>query len=876
MSNQNFPWNPTNNMQWWQAINTNNAWAYFQTNQNPRQQQNVNPNTQRNPNFEPVQNIWVNQVQNFSNVQNPNIQRPMNVHPQGNIQQPNINQQQFRAPVQGNMQVNFGNVQQPSQQQYYNQNYWMPMMQQQMYNQNRQVVKPAIKKWSNVSMKWFLIGCSIFLLFIIWGWSLFMYYLINNPDQLANMWLDRLTTKKLLQAFSWVFFWLLFLLWFGMTIVNSYRTITVKNKPKLWYALGILLWLVVFIASIWFGYSVITKISAIQVDENISNNQFVVPYMNFKWIAKDWISDPTVKFIAPSNVSYYFNAKLFNSQIYPTLGQVNLNEVTLDCGNWQKIPLNIKNWTFDWSCIYFKKGTYPLKLEVYYSNIQTNENLQNTFDAWSANFESEISIKPHSQAITYNDAKTEMIMWKAPSKVTFDASSIFKDFGLTDYKILWDANDDGKPDKQDSTTFTYTYKEAKLHYINIRFPDLNNYTYTFPIRVEQSDVPICEISWTIIQWTEYDLSANFLDNSTSITDYSYSILDRNLKVIDTQKSADGKLKYTFPGKWTYSARLLFLTNEWKKGECESDDIQVLASEYDVLYDIFYKSPQLPEFKKIQSDSWISLSWNSIIVSELPVVLQLNINKITPDSNVLERKLVVDGKTILSSNDKKFEFTVDENKDYNLILSVEDQKRWTKSEIPLKVLVRRQDIIWKMMVKPSNVGQDPFSVTLDASTTVLNDPKDEIVFFTRDFDDWEIQKNLSQWIVNHIYRYNTEKEIWDFNPKVTIKTKKQREITIWLTDPIIVKKTTDKIVITSDTHPSQVAKIWDNIALSLQIDWLPTSITWDFGDSKTFECKNRECVQMDHVFGEAWFFIIKATVKYDGKPDVSWTLKFKVQ
>jgi hypothetical protein len=211
------------------------------------------------------------------------------------------------------------------------------------------------------------------------------------------------------------------------------------------------------------------------------------------------------------------------------------------------------------------------------------------------------------------------------------------------------------------------------------------------------------------------------------------------------------------------------------------------------------------------------------------------------------------------------------------LTIEDPTRGTKTEIPLKVLVRRQDIIWKLLIKPWNVGQDPFEVTLDASTTVLNDPEDEIVFFTWDFDDWtEIQKNLSQWIIKHTYKYNATKEIWEFNPKVTIKTKKQREIIVWLTDPIIVKKTVEKISITSDSHPSQIAKIWDNVALSLQIDWLPNSISWNFGDWKTFECKNRECVQMDHVFNETGFFVIKAIVRYNGRPDLEWTIKFKIQ
>lgn len=870
MSNQVFPTNPqgpvgqspvgqspNGQSPVGQAGNPNNAWAYFQQTQNGNPQQ-ANPNNQQR-----VQYNVANQNPNFVN--NPNMQQ---ARPQQFQQGPGV---QMQYP----WQVPMGQA--PNGQPwYYNPAYGMPNMQQQMYNQNRQVVKPVVKKWSSVSMKWFLIWCSVFLLFVIWWGSLFMYYLMNNPDQLANMWLDRTTTKKLLQAFSWVFFWLLFLVGFGMTIVNAYRIISVKNKPKTWYALWIFLWLLIFAASIWFGYTVITKISSIETNETLSNNEFVVPYMNFKWIKKDQISDPSVKFVAPGNVSFYFNSKLFNSQIYPTLWQVTINEVTLNCGNWQTIPLNMKNWTFDWDCIYFKKWNYPLKVDVYYANNQTNEKLQNSFDAWSVNMESEIAITLHGQDITYNDAKTEMILGKIPAKVTFDASSIFKDFNLTDYKILWDADDDGKPEKQDTTTFTYTYKNAKLHYLSIRFPDLNNYTYTFPLRVEQSDVPICDISGAIVQWTEYAIASSFMDNNTTISDYSFSIVDKAGKVIDTKESSDWTLRYTFPWKWTYSVRLLFLTNEWKKGQCESDDIQVAASEYDIIYDMFYKSPTSPEFKKIQNDKLVFLSWSDIIVSELPVVLQANIVKVTPDSNSLNKKLLVDWKAILSSDDRKFEFTVDEDRTYIVTILVEDPTRWTKTEIPVKVIVDRADIIGNLLVKPGNVGQDPFSVTLDASTTVLNDPTDEIVYFTWDFDDGEIQKNLSQWIVKHTYKYDTAKDNWEYTPKVTIRTKKQREIVVSLPNPLIIKKSTEKATITSESHPSQVAKIWDTINLALQIDWLPNTIVRDFGDGTNFECKNRECIEVEKTFQEAWFFVITAKIRYEGKPEVQWTIKFKVQ
>lgn len=48
----------------------------------------------------------------------------------------------------------------------------------------------------------------------------------------------------------------------------------------------------------------------------------------------------------------------------------------------------------------------------------------------------------------------------------------------------------------------------------------------------------------------------------------------------------------------------------------------------------------------------------------------------------------------------------------------------------------------MTVKPDK-GTEPLTVTLDASTTKLNDATDEIVYFMWDFGDGESTKNISQ-------------------------------------------------------------------------------------------------------------------------------------
>jgi hypothetical protein len=169
-----------------------------------------------------------------------------------------------------------------------------------------------------------------------------------------------------------------------------------------------------------------------------------------------------------------------------------------------------------------------------------------------------------------------MIVGKTPSKVMFDAGAVFKDLGLSDYKIIWDFNGDGTPDKQNNVATTFVYNEAKLYNIYVRFPTLNNYIYTFPIRVEQSDVPVCEIIVTKADGKNYNIVTNFFDKTVKIVNYQFDILDRNNKdkTTDTIKNNNGMFTYQFRGAGLYAIQTTFLTEDDKQGQCESDDVQV--------------------------------------------------------------------------------------------------------------------------------------------------------------------------------------------------------------------------------------------------------------------------------------------------------------
>lgn len=742
--------------------------------------------------------------------------------------------------------------------------------------QTANITKPT----SKISMKWVAIGCGILFMFVI-GWlALVFYNLMNNPTQLSSVGLDPTTTKTLLQTFSVIFFGLLAFLGIGLLIVNLYRLITVKNKSKVGYILGSFFWFLLFIFAIVLWANIITKVRNFSVENILDSDKLIMPYLQLKDGTKYTREDQNLKLIAPATIYYTLNNNYFNSQIAPSLGQVNFTEILLDCGNWQKLTLNLTTAQFDGSCIYFKKGEYPLNIETTYINIPTSEKLQKTFSGWSITFDSEISVSPTKWSLMFNDAKTEMIVGKAPSKVMFGASAIFKDLGISDYKIIRDFNGDGEQDKQNAVDTTYVYNEAKLYNIYVRFPTLNDYIYTFPIRVEQSDVPVCEINISKGDGKNYVIATNFFDKTVKITNYQFDILDRNNKdkIIKTIKNTDGTFSYQFPGAWLYAVQNTFLTEDDKQGQCESDDIQVGVSDFQINYDTYFKSSQSPQFKKVGTE-WITyLATGGLILTEIPTIIKLQINQISPIISTATTKVLLDGKQIISTDGKTFEFTIDDSDDHEVKLMVEDTPSGAKTEITIPVKIDREDIIGKIIVTPSTVGTDPFSVTFDASTSVLNDTSDEIVSFTWDFwDGSPIKKNLSESIITHIYKYDTVKENGTFHPVIIIKTKKGREVSLSPENDIIVKRANQTLNITLPDYPAQQANIGDRVGFAIEFNGLPTEINRNFGDGKTFSCNTRqECWTINHIYTAAGTYTIRASVDYQNQEAVEGTITLKIK
>lgn len=84
----------------------------------------------------------------------------------------------------------------------------------------------------------------------------------------------------------------------------------------------------------------------------------------------------------------------------------------------------------------------------------------------------------------------------------------------------------------------------------VRFPGLNRFAYTFPFRIEQPDVPICILSTTQLQGTNYRIQADMTGRTARIDDYRFSIIDiaDNRRVVGTQRATTNTIEYNFPGQ----------------------------------------------------------------------------------------------------------------------------------------------------------------------------------------------------------------------------------------------------------------------------------------------------------------------------------------
>jgi len=80
------------------------------------------------------------------------------------------------------------------------------------------------------------------------------------------------------------------------------------------------------------------------------------------------------------------------------------------------------------------------------------------------------------------------------------------------------------------------------------------------------------------------------------------------------------------------------------------------------------------------------------VKEIPSVVQFRVLNISPSTSNLTKQVTYDGKQILSTDGKIFEFKVDEAKDHVLKIIIQDTARGVKTEKEIPIQIKRQDVI----------------------------------------------------------------------------------------------------------------------------------------------------------------------------------------
>lgn len=777
---------------------------------------------------------------------------------------------------------------------------WKQKLQTLWYNPV-QVNKPIeVKKWSknNLSFKKLAIWCLLIVVLILIGVIVTVNSLVKNPDALQWIWIETSNAKTILMLFSWLIFWSATLLMIWVVIWSIYKLVTVKNGAKGKNVLWLFWW--VFGASIfaiWLAL-MLSFIGKIQVAERnydviqlFRDREYKIPY-RAKYTNWD---GTTPDLIAPMSMYYWYRKDVLSKQFADS----EIEYIVLVCWNqqWQELKLgenvssdnNIRY--FNGGCLYGEKWEYTYSYRVKYKKSSEQQRKVETITGWTLDFQSEFILYDSKNKRIY-PTNGEFIVWEAPVEISINSRQVFRDFSLDNIKLTWDWGREWNEYITDKENVTQIYNTPQVYYPSMYFPDILNGTfYTFPIRVEQSPYPVCELVVENHPWTtKYNIEAKWMDESSraSIASYNYSIIDLSTnKEIANYKNASPVVTHEFPERWTYKVRLDFVTTDRQQSYCATN-IQLKPVTFNIEYSLSQQNASTLQYEELCSSTSSSYSkCTQFSFDSLPQHFQLEIKSITPSSNTIDKTVYFNNQIILkdNSNDMNidtYSFDIYEEWTFNLKVLVSDKDNWIEEEQRnITFTVKKPDIIWHMTLTSKETWQEikewfePLTVILDASKTEINIPGDEIVYFTWDFWDGEVKRNQQNWVIQHTYNFDYTQEKWIFSPKVTITTLQ------WLTKEIVwpkinVKKWLVDINLTSPSHPTRQIKVGDSASFQAEFDWLPETMIWDFWDgSYSTECPWRACTEVEHVFTEKWLYSVKLSLNFDAIQEAESVIEVKV-
>lgn len=748
---------------------------------------------------------------------------------------------------------------------------------------NKNVV---IKRWAkrNLSLKTFFLGCAAIIAVFVLGLTILSFYLASNPTMLGGFWnlgIQPAVAVAILKGLSLTVMLVILVLGIIILIMNTYKSFTVKNKPKGWYYAWSALGLFILALALGAGTKLLSMVAMINVEEIANPEDVVALYMinhESDGKLKYHAIDGSFPLIAPMNMSASILRNNYRKFIEIQLNALGgtVENFSLDCWNSQRLSFSEKTENFQGACFYTKKGNYPITLIVQHQS-PTREKSEIPFVLKTLSIGSEFSLQGVN--VSLSGGQNELIVGPLPAEVAFWADQIFRDFNLREYKIEWDGDNDGIPDKTDDTTFHFVYDVSKVYYPRVRLPRLSNVDYSFPLRVEQSGIPVCKIDFQQKKVNDYMVSASFFDGTERfISDYSFLFIDKATgKVFDEVHNKEFGLEfdYRFPGKWSYLIKMNFITNDDKKGSCQNELQLTEKSTFMVNYDLLAISWKEGDFKKIEVKTQDEKK--QIPLTAIPTKLKLRFLKLEPKTLDTQVKIYLDQKPIVFANEGEYLFDIHDSKQHQIKIQIQDVVRGLEYEEILTTAIGLEDIFGTLSILGETVGFDPFEVTLDASASRLNDPDDQITYFSWDFWDGEVQKKLSNAVIKHTYRFDYPQDNGTFTPKVTIYTQKGRSVQVVAPTPIIVKKQLVKLDIRSETHPTQEAKLWDTVRFSLDFNGLPKKVSWDFGDGmQAITCEGRTCTEMTKTWLEQGIYLIKVKMDFEDQQSIEQTMEFRVR
>jgi PKD repeat protein len=132
------------------------------------------------------------------------------------------------------------------------------------------------------------------------------------------------------------------------------------------------------------------------------------------------------------------------------------------------------------------------------------------------------------------------------------------------------------------------------------------------------------------------------------------------------------------------------------------------------------------------------------------------------------------------------------------------------------------------------------------------------------------------VISHTYTYDYDKENGIFQPKVSIITKKGLTQDITAEKSIFVKKQLVQIDLSSPSHPTQIAKVGDNVRFIAEFNGLPTTMKWDFGDkSLSTQCKGRTCTEVSKIYAAPGTYTLTLSLEFEDTQTIEKTMEIKI-